>query len=50
MEFILHFLSNLVILDETKEDIKKTIRMINELLPYEMGISVSYPLPAHPIF
>lgn len=30
---------------ETKEDIKKTIRMINRLLPYEMGISVSYPLP-----
>ena len=30
---------------ETKEDIKKTIRMINELLPYEIGISVSYPLP-----
>ncbi|HLG39233.1 MAG TPA: radical SAM protein, partial [Chitinophagaceae bacterium] len=30
---------------ETKEDIMKTIRMINELLPYEIGISVSYPLP-----
>src|SRR5215204_111452 len=30
---------------ETKEDIKKTIRMINKLLPYEIGISVSYPLP-----
>ena len=30
---------------ETKEDIKKTINMINELLPYEIGISVSYPLP-----
>jgi len=30
---------------ETKEDIKKTISMINELLPYEIGISVSYPLP-----
>jgi len=30
---------------ETKEDIKKTIKMINELLPYEIGISVSYPLP-----
>lgn len=30
---------------ETKEDIKKTIDMINELLPYEIGISVSYPLP-----
>jgi radical SAM superfamily enzyme YgiQ (UPF0313 family) len=32
-------------LGETKEDIRKTIRMINELLPYEIGISVSYPLP-----
>lgn len=32
-------------LGETKEDIKRTIRMINELLPYEIGISVSYPLP-----
>ncbi len=30
---------------ETKEDIDKTIRMINKLLPYEIGISVSYPLP-----
>jgi radical SAM superfamily enzyme YgiQ (UPF0313 family) len=32
-------------LDETREDIEKTIRMINELLPYQLGISVSYPLP-----
>lgn len=30
---------------ETKEDIKQTIRMINGLLPAEIGISVSYPLP-----
>ena len=30
---------------ETKDDIIKTIRMINQLLPYEIGISVSYPLP-----
>ena len=30
---------------ETKEDIKSTIRMINELLPDTLGISVSYPLP-----
>ncbi len=30
---------------ETKADIAKTIRMINELLPYSIGISVSYPLP-----
>lgn len=32
-------------LGETKEDIRKTIAMINKLLPYEIGISVSYPLP-----
>jgi radical SAM superfamily enzyme YgiQ (UPF0313 family) len=30
---------------ETKDDILKTIAMINSLLPYEIGISVSYPLP-----
>src|SRR6202012_2291386 len=30
---------------ETKEDIGLTIRMINKLLPDNMGISVSYPLP-----
>ena len=30
---------------ETKEDIEMTINMINSLLPYEIGISVSYPLP-----
>lgn len=30
---------------ETKEDIVKTIDMINTLLPHEIGISVSYPLP-----
>jgi len=30
---------------ETKADIRKTIRMINDLLPHEIGISVSYPLP-----
>jgi radical SAM superfamily enzyme YgiQ (UPF0313 family) len=35
---------------ETKEDIVKTIRMINELLPYEIGISVSYPLPGTPFY
>lgn len=32
-------------LGETRPDIEKTIAMINELLPYEIGISVSYPLP-----
>lgn len=30
---------------ETREDIGLTIRMINRLLPDEIGISVSYPLP-----
>jgi anaerobic magnesium-protoporphyrin IX monomethyl ester cyclase len=30
---------------ETKEDIGLTISMINDLLPHEIGISVSYPLP-----
>ena len=30
---------------ETKEDIGKTIHMINDLLPDSLGISVSYPLP-----
>jgi radical SAM superfamily enzyme YgiQ (UPF0313 family) len=30
---------------ETKADIELTIRLINELLPHELGISVSYPLP-----
>lgn len=30
---------------ETKEDILKTIDMITTLLPYELGVSVSYPLP-----
>jgi len=32
-------------LGETREDISKTISMINDLLPAELGISVSYPLP-----
>ena len=32
-------------LSETIEDIKLTIRMINKLMPHDIGISVSYPLP-----
>jgi anaerobic magnesium-protoporphyrin IX monomethyl ester cyclase len=32
-------------LGETRDDISKTINMINDLLPAELGISVSYPLP-----
>jgi len=30
---------------ETAEDIVQTVKMINKLLPHEIGISVSYPLP-----
>jgi radical SAM superfamily enzyme YgiQ (UPF0313 family) len=30
---------------ETRSDIDQTIGMINNLLPHEIGISVSYPLP-----
>ena len=32
-------------LNETIDDIKKTIEMVNDLLPDDIGISVSYPLP-----
>jgi anaerobic magnesium-protoporphyrin IX monomethyl ester cyclase len=32
-------------LGETKEDIQDTIRMVEDLLPHDIGISVSYPLP-----
>jgi radical SAM superfamily enzyme YgiQ (UPF0313 family) len=32
-------------LGETMQDIELTIAMINKLMPYEIGISVSYPLP-----
>jgi anaerobic magnesium-protoporphyrin IX monomethyl ester cyclase len=32
-------------LGEEKEDIKKTIDMVLDLLPEEIGVSVSYPLP-----
>lgn len=30
---------------ETKEDIDKTIKMVMELMPADIGVSVSYPLP-----
>lgn len=30
---------------ETREDINKTIQMVMDLLPYDIGVSVSYPLP-----
>lgn len=32
-------------LTETIDDIKKTIQMVEDLLPNDLGISVSYPLP-----
>ena len=32
-------------LGETKEDINKTIKMVEELVPDNIGVSVSYPLP-----
>jgi anaerobic magnesium-protoporphyrin IX monomethyl ester cyclase len=32
-------------LGETKEDISLTIKMLHELMPDDIGISVSYPLP-----
>ena len=32
-------------LGETEEDINATIRMVHNLMPDELGISVSYPLP-----
>lgn len=32
-------------LGETMKDIRATIKMINCLMPYEIGVSVSYPLP-----
>jgi len=37
-------------LGETKEDIAKTVAMIKELLPDNLGISVSYPLPGTPFY
>jgi anaerobic magnesium-protoporphyrin IX monomethyl ester cyclase len=30
---------------ETKDDIDKTIRMVMDLLPFDIGVSISYPLP-----
>jgi anaerobic magnesium-protoporphyrin IX monomethyl ester cyclase len=35
-------------LDENQEDIHKTIQMVKELMPDNIGISVSYPLPGTP--
>ncbi|GAB4573612.1 MAG: radical SAM protein [Anaerolineae bacterium] len=35
---------------ETREDIRKTIRMVRDLMPDDIGISVSYPLPGTPFY
>lgn len=32
-------------LGESKKDINKTLQMVKQLMPYDIGISVSYPLP-----
>jgi radical SAM superfamily enzyme YgiQ (UPF0313 family) len=37
-------------LGETREDIEKTLAMVVDLLPDEIGVSVSYPLPGTPFF
>lgn len=37
-------------LGETQEDIEATIRMVLDLMPDEVGISVSYPLPGTPFY
>jgi len=37
-------------LGETPEDIAKTITMVKELIPDNIGVSVSYPLPGTPFY
>lgn len=37
-------------LTENQEDIAKTIKMVKELMPDNIGISVSYPLPGTPFY
>ena len=32
-------------LGENREDIEQTIRLVEELMPHDIGVSVSYPLP-----
>lgn len=36
--------------EETKEDIQKTVNMVTELMPDNIGVSVSYPLPGTPFY
>jgi anaerobic magnesium-protoporphyrin IX monomethyl ester cyclase len=35
---------------ETREDIEKTMQMVRDLMPDDIGISVSYPLPGTPFY
>ncbi len=35
-------------LGETEADVEKTIRMVEQLMPDDIGVSVSYPLPGTP--
>ncbi len=44
------FFIQLGYLNETKEDIDLSIKMILDLMPGEIGISVSYPLPGTPYY
>ncbi|MCB9188445.1 MAG: B12-binding domain-containing radical SAM protein [Flavobacteriales bacterium] len=37
-------------LGETKEDVQKTIEMLLENMPDDIGVSVSYPLPGTPFY
>lgn len=39
------FFIQLGYLGETREDIDKTLKMLEELMPDDIGVSVSYPLP-----
>ena len=32
-------------LDETEDDVERTIQMVEELMPDDIGVSISYPLP-----
>ncbi len=36
--------------NETREDIELTLKMIRDLMPDDIGISVSYPLPGTPFY
>ena len=47
---MLHFFLQFGYPGETKEDINKTVEMVLNLMPDEIGISVSYPLPGTKFF